>query len=377
MATLENHYFTLGLARGATEMEIAQAYRAKVQKLQAAPATDAEHNLLVLQQVELAYQTLLNPEKKKKHDETLAWHDTRKRLDADKALRMAQQRKDEEEAAKEAEAQAKARAAEAARQAAAEAKRLEEEARIHAEAEARFRQLRAERQDFGETQPLPEPDPAQTAPALQTDAAPATAPAGVGRATIAISLAVVVALFGFLLNLQPGAPKAASADAPPPLASASAPAPLASASAPTAAPATSEPAPPTAAAAPKATATTKPTKEDATKTAEAQQFQKALKHMEAEHPELNPRSTAYRADLMAFVNARMQVHTKAGYPKPKALEIAVRDLETQDQIHRAIEQRKNSKEALAPATPPVADKGGHSGFDAKCRWLNAQEWSCK
>jgi hypothetical protein len=112
-------------------------------------------------------------------------------------------------------------------------------------------------------------------------------------------------------------------------------------------------------------------------TPETQRYLEVLKRVEAAHPELNPKHATYRSDLVAFVASRMQVHTKAGYAQSKALEVAVRDLETQDQINRAIARLKAQKESAAPEKPAVVDKGGHSGFDAKCRWLNSMEWSCK
>lgn len=371
MAVPENFYLALGLTRAATELEIAHAYRACVQKLQADSAIDATQLEQELQQLQQAYQTLLNPEKKKKHDEALTWHGTRQRLDSDKAMRLAQRLKDDQEAAKEAEKAAQKRAIEAARRAKEEATRKEEEARIHAEAQARFRKLREERMDFGETLPLQDSaDKVDVVPGHGNEGGATPSSGAIGKLTVVGSLVFVAVLFVLLLNMQPGASKPAPnpipvsfappAIAPPPVAVA----PLATA------PVSPPPAP-------KVAAPPKPGKEDSAKALEAQQYQKTLQRIEAEHPELNVRHSAYRADLMAFVTNRMQVHTKAGYLKPKALEIAVRDLETQDLVHQAIEKHRSQKEVLVPEAAPVADKGGHSGFDPKCRWLNAQEWSCK
>jgi len=370
----DNFYLVLGLTRAASDMDIAQAYRAGVQKMQALSGTDPAHIAQRLQQMELAYETLLNPEKKKKHDEAIAWFDTQQRLENERALERTLRLKEEEKAAKEAEARAQVLAQdlakEAARQAQADAKRQEEEARVRAEAEARFRQLRQERNDFGETLPQ-DPDTQQTTGQAEgaTAPPPPTSSKAIGNATIAASVAAVAVLFGLLLNLRPGAPSQPKPPAPVAQVPAQAPATAKDTAIVTAAP---QPA-----AQPVAAAPAKTRIDDKDPSLEAQQYQKALRDMEAAHPELNPRSAAYRADLMAFVTSRMQVHTKAGYPKPKALAIAVRDLETQDATHHAIEKLKSQKDKSEPEAAPAPDKGGHSGFDPKCRWVNAQEWSCK
>ena len=385
MARLENWYLELGVARTATEMEIAQAYRAGVQKIQTAPDASPDQTEHRLQKLEAAYQSLLVPEKRKKHDETLAWHDARQRLDREREMRLAQALKEEQEAAVEAARLATLRAAEAASLAAAEAKRKEEEARVYAEADARLRQLREERSGFSETLPQVEP-PAPSVQAGQdtglvsTDAKPPTR--SVGAATIIGSVLVVGVLFVALLSLRPGASKPAPAPVPA-QAQASAPLPQAPVAAQAAMPASTTSAAQTASNpdAPPAQVTTpnaiKVAKPDSGKVLEAQNYQKAVKHMETEHPELNAHHASYRADRMAFVNSRMQAHVRAGYPKSKALEIAVRDLETQDHIHQAIEKQRGQKVQALPETPAVVDKGGHSGFDPKCRWVNSQEWSCK
>jgi len=178
--------------------------------------------------------------------------------------------------------------------------------------------------------------------------------------------AVALLLTVFLI-LRPGTPAV-----PPPVAVTMAPAaPIEPAA--SAAPAASEP---VQSAAPTPATSAKPSKAKVL-SPDAQQYLETLKRVEAAHPELNPKHASYRSDLVAFVAARMQVHTKAGYAQSKALEVAVRDLETQDQINRAIAQHKAQKESVTPEKPAVVDKGGHSGFDAKCRWLNSMEWSCK
>jgi hypothetical protein len=121
----------------------------------------------------------------------------------------------------------------------------------------------------------------------------------------------------------------------------------------------------------------KPARDDSAKVAEAALYQQALKRVEAEHPELNPRHPEQRQDLIAYVAAQLQVHIKAGYAKPKALEIAVRDLETREQTRMALEKRKSQTEKPPVETATVLDKGGHAGFDPKCRWVTPEQWSCK
>jgi hypothetical protein len=100
-----------------------------------------------------------------------------------------------------------------------------------------------------------------------------------------------------------------------------------------------------------------------------------LKKVEADHPELNPKHVTYRKDLLGYVKSRMNEHMKEGYPKHKALQIAVRDLEFRD---KAPPIAGSPKTIEAPKTQlPALDKGGHSGFDPACRWVTPQEWSCK
>jgi hypothetical protein len=364
-------YEVLGITRDASSMDIALAYRALIRKWEASQATAEPQTFERKQQLERAQTTLLNPELKKKHDEKLSWYLARQKLDADRARQLTQRLKDEQEAAAEAAKAVVRRAAVDARRSQEEAERQAELDRIHAEADARFRQLREERLPFADTHPVApddDPDAAYASEETEPDTSPARAPGRIGLLTIVGSVVVVGVLFVLLLNRQPGSPQPAPASiAQAPQTSASepavAPAPAAVASASTA------PTQPAASA--------KTAKEDNAKAAEALQYQKVLKRVEAEHPELNPKHAAHRPDLIAFVASRMQVHVKAGYAKPKALEVAMRDLETQGQIHQAIAQHKAQKEQATSQTPAVVDKGGHSGFDPKCRWLNSQEWSCK
>jgi len=373
----DNLYEVLGITRDASSMDIALAYRALIRKWEASQATAEPQTFERKLQLERAQTTLLNAELKKKHDEKLSWFLARQKLDADKARQLTQRLKDEQEAAAEAAKAVLRRAAIDAHRAQEEAGRQAELDRIHAEADARFRQLREERLPFADTHPVASddhPDAAYAPEESEADTPPAHAPGRIGLLTIAGSVIVVGVLFVVLLNRQPGTTQPAPAgiaQAPQTGASGTvaAPAPVAVASSSTVSTATT--------AAAKPAASPKAAKEEEAKAAEAQQYQKVLKRVEAEHPELNPKHAAHRPDLMAFVASRMQVHVKAGYAKPKALEIAVRDLETQDQIHQAIAQHKAQKEQASPQTPAVVDKGGHSGFDPKCRWLNSQEWSCK
>jgi curved DNA-binding protein CbpA len=379
----DNFYEVLGVSRDASDMDVAQAYRALVKKLQQALIPENEATTAqVIARLDLAYSTLLDPEQKKKHDEKIAWFIAQQRLAADKERQLVQRLKDEQEAAVEAEKVATRRAAELARQAIEDAKRQAESDRVQAEADERYRRLREEHIQKAETRPMAlTPDFAETKPFMADPVSDAGTPptaqtsGSVGKVTIVASVLVVGVLFVVLLGLQPGGPKPAGLAAPAPAAST----PVAVATAPPAAipasPASAVVAESKPAAAP---APAKPPKEDSTKSAEAQQYQQTLKRVEAEHPELNPRHVAHRPDLVAYVAYRMQVHIKAGYPKPKALEIAVRDLETLDATRQAIEKQKAQREkAPVPDVPPVLDKGGHTGFDPKCRWISTQEWSCK
>lgn len=382
----DNFYEVLGVSRDASDMDIAQAYRALVKKLQSAMNAENEATTAqVIAHLDLAYSTLLDPEQKKKHDEKIAWFIAQQRLAADKERQLAQRLKDDQEGAVEAEKVATRRAAELAKQAIEDAKRQAELDRIQAQADERFRRLREEHRRAAESSPMrltpdfAETKPAMTDPVSDVDTAPAGPPSGsIGKATIIVSVLVVGVLFAVLLGLQPGGSKPAASPATVPASSA----PLSGVAVVAALPASVPAAPASAAVAESKPAAApvpaKPSKEDSAKAAEALQYQQTLKRVEAEHPELNPRHAAHRPDLVAYVAYRMQVHIKAGYPKPKALEIAVRDLETLDATRQAIEKQKAQREKPpAPDVPPVLDKGGHTGFDPKCRWISTQEWSCK
>jgi hypothetical protein len=140
----------------------------------------------------------------------------------------------------------------------------------------------------------------------------------------------------------------------------------------------SEAAPPVAAASAPAPAAAAASKINTAKAEEAKQYQKVLQRVEQEHPELNPRHPQRRDDLIAYVATRVNAHMREGYAKAKALEIAVRDLETQEQTRRLIESVKAEKpKPVAEPAPKVLDAGGHVGFDPKCRWVTAEQWSCK
>jgi curved DNA-binding protein CbpA len=377
----ENFYELLGIAKSATDMDIAQVYRTLVQKLQAEKSPDqVDRAARRKQQLDAAYQTLLQPESRKKHDEQLAWYIAWQKLDADKARQLEQQLKEQqaidEEAAKQAALTAAQWAKDEARQAAEEAARQQKLARIQAEADERFHSLRmarmqagggdaaAQQSDFEDTVISGEETP---------NSVPASAAmASIGKKTIIGSLLLVGVVFLGLLGLQPGKPKSTPM-----------PAPVAAVAPPQmAAPAISEPPPLITGAAspaspsPKLPAQQKSAQDDSAKAAEALLYQKALQRVENEHPELNPKLAEHRQDLIAYVAARLQVHIKEGYAKPKALEIAVRDLETREQTRMALEKLKSQQEK-PQADASVLDKGGHAGFDPKCRWVTPEQWSCK
>jgi curved DNA-binding protein CbpA len=368
----ENFYELLGLAKSATEMDIAQVYRTLVQQLQAENSPDPlDRRARRKQQLDTAYQTLLEPESRKKHDERLAWYIAWQKLDSDKARQLEQQLKEQqaadEEAAKQAAQTAAQWAKDEARQAAEEAARLQELARIQAEADERFRSLRLARIRAGtDDAAAQQPDFEDTVvnPQDATTVAPASAArVSIGSKTIISCLLLVGVVFWGLLGLQPGKQK------PTPI-----PVPVDG-------PATSlvptQPALPTASLPNPPPVAQKPARDDSAKVAEAALYQQALKRVEAEHPELNPRHPEQRQDLIAYVAAQLQVHIKAGYAKPKALEIAVRDLETREQTRMALERRKSQTEKPPVETATVLDKGGHAGFDPKCRWVTPEQWSCK
>ena len=379
MVKQDNYYEFIGVSPQASAMEITRAYRALLKKWESEGDPADPQFATRKQQLEQANATLQNPALRKKHDEHLAWLEARSRLDADKAKHLAQRLKDEQEAEKRATAAATQRAATEAKRAREAAEAQAELDRINAEAEARFRQLREERLPFADTQPvMDKADDDEPEPDAEELVQPAPIPAK-GRIPKKVVLAggagaALLLLLVVFLVLRPGNKAPAAATTPPVAEIAAAAASVEpAASAPQAA---AEPAQGQASDPAVAKVAPKPSKAKPL-SPEAQQYLEALKRVEAAHPELNPKHAAYRPDLVAFVASRMKVHAKAGYTQPRALEVAVRDLETQDQINRAIAQHKVQKESATPEKPVVADKGGHSGFDAKCRWLNSMEWSCK
>ena len=385
----ENFYELLGLAKSATDMDIAQAYRTLVQKLQVENSPDqVVRAARRKQQLDSAYQTLLEPESRKKHDERLAWYLAWQKLAADKARQLEQQLKEQqaldEEVAKQAALTAAQWARDEARLATEDAAHQQALARIQAEADERFRSLRLARiqaADSGAARPPPDFEDT----VIREEEAPSVAPAdtakmSIGKKTILSSLLLVGVVFGGILGLPLGKPKSVQLPTSVPAASVAAmPAVTAAPVAVAAREALAEqPAPPsTGSPQPKAPVQQKSAKDDGAKAAEAALYQKTLKQVESEHPELNPKLAEHRPDLIAYVAARLQVHLKAGYAKPKALEIAVRDLETREQTRMALEKRQSQTEKPPTETPPVLDKGGHAGFDPKCRWVTPEQWSCK
>ena len=374
MERFRNFYETLGLTRAASEVEIAQAYRAQLQKLQSnSGSEDADLVAKRLSQLEEAYRTLTHPASRKKHDEEVAWQATKRDLDAEEARRLAWRLKEEQElaehASKAAQEAAKAAAIAAELKGAEEARRLEEQVRIDALAAERFRPLKSQRSasesDFVDTVPEELLPVEPLAPAPQTAASSALA---IG--TVLGCVLFVLLCFGAYLVMRPAQPQKATPQvvvSQPVAAPASAP--LMAASEP-------EPEPPAATA--NSPAPSPATKVDTAKAEEARQYQKALQRVEREHPELNPRHGQRRDDLIAFVASRVKLHVKEGYSRAKALEIAVRDLEMQEQTRRLIESVKAEKPKPATESPqPVLDPGGHTGFDPKCRWVTQEQWSCK
>jgi curved DNA-binding protein CbpA len=387
----ENFYELLGIAKSATELDIAQAYRTLVQRLQTETSPEqVDRAARRKQQLDSAYQTLLQAESRKKHDEQLAWYIAWQKLDADKARQLEQQLKEQqaadEEAAKQAALTAAQWARDEARKAAEEAARQQELARIQAEADERFRSLRLARIQAGDPgEPAPTPDFEDTVihaeePASAAHASRATV--SIGKKTIVGSLLAVGLVFLGLVGLLPGKPKPTQmpTSGAVPVASATPAQTAASAN-----PSASETAQMQAASQSTSTASPpakpplqqKSAKEDGAKAAEALLYQKTLQHVESEHPELNPKLAEHRPDLIAYVAARLQVHIREGYARPKALEIAVRDLETREQTRMALDKLKGQKDQPQPEAPLVLDKGGHAGFDPKCRWVTPEQWSCK
>jgi type IV pilus assembly protein PilA len=164
-------------------------------------------------------------------------------------------------------------------------------------------------------------------------------------------------------------------------------------------------------------------------------YKNALSLIEQQHPELNPDSTVFNSKAMDWVAARMRVLKESGQTPVNALQWAVGDYKValrQNQSGQVNWQsQSNRPQAFPPKTgdfgsisasrqpvresrsdcafkevmtdadyracglqPPqnkptttstpsasnnydVIDKGGHSGFPEKCRWVTPSEWSCK
>ena len=379
----DNYYSVLGVTKATTDLDIRQAYNILVDSLRSKATPDTQ--ALAKQRMQLlndALHTLLNPEKKKRHDEKLDWFVAQSRAAAERDREAAIRLKQAQDAALEAQKAAMAAEQEAAnaatRREAEAARRREELARVEAEAAARFRKLRKERMLFAATEiaPLhaedetvtqaPEPVPLD----VGSGADAGTYLRGLGQKALVGSVVFIV-FFGLSYwMLRPNEPKP---PALPPLAQQTAPA-------------TSPPAPVAVLPQPVAQTTTpksppkgpaKSASADSAKAAEPLLYQKVLQRVEEEHPELNPERAGHRADLQAYVASRMNAHVKEGYPRSKALDIAVRDLETQEQTKRMLEKFRSSQEKPQPEATPVLDKGAHQGFDPKCRWVTPEQWSCK
>lgn len=122
--------------------------------------------------------------------------------------------------------------------------------------------------------------------------------------------------------------------------------------------------------------------DNAAKESDVALYEKEARRVKVEHPELNRERPGYRIDLIVFLNERIEVHIREGYPPHKALQIAVRDLQTREQtreISAEVAAQQSQQKVLVPPVleSPMLDKGGHSGFDPKCRWVTPSEWSCK
>jgi hypothetical protein len=394
----ENYYSVLGVTKANTDLEVRQAYNILMDSLRAKATLETQ--ALAKQRMQLldeALNTLLNPDKKKRHDEKLDWYLARSRAAADREREAAARLKLAQEAALEARKAAMAAEQEAANAAARrereEVRRREELARVEAEAAERFRRLREERKLFApaEVAPLPAEEDATTQPMeLAPQAQDSSADAAlylraVGRKAALGGLLAITCMGLAYWLLRPAKP---SAPVLPPLAQQAAPAAAAAASAPLAAlpeapPPAANPEPgqkkdgATAAQTAAPAGAAKPAKVDSAKAAEQLQYQKILRRVEEEHPELNPDRAGHRADLVAYVASRVSAHVREGYPRSKALDIAVRDLETQEQAKHMLEKFRNSKEAPPPQATAVLDKGEHQGYDPKCRWVTPEQWSCK
>jgi hypothetical protein len=390
----ENFYELLGLPKSATEMDIAQVYRTLVQKLQDEKSPDqADRAARRMRQLDTAYQALLDPERRRKHDEKIAWFAARQKLAAEKTIQLEWQLKEQQQAAdataKRAALAAAQWANEEARQAADDAKRTQELARVQAEADERFSRLRAQRSHVwggGAWKQAEFADTVANAGSAPTDHPSASHHPMLSRVaqwTILASVLAVALVFVAVLRWQSVPSKARALAAADPAAAlssaatqpngAAAPEKMAGAGIPPAQPEAKALA--SANAAPKPAAKLKAGLDDSAKAAEAVLYQKTLKRVEAEHPELNPVRPEYRLDAITYVAARLQVHLQAGHAKARALEIAVRDLEAREQTRIAIDKPKNPK--VERDAPAALDKGGHVGFDPKCRWVTPEQWSCK
>lgn len=376
MERFRNFYETLGITRTATDMEVAQAYRAQLQKLQA--SVDAEATATMPERLKLleeAYRTLTNPAGRKKHDEAVAWQATKRELEAEEARRLAAKRKEEKERAEQL-----AKAAREAEQAEAMTAELKAfaDTKLLGESEPSAKPTTGKAPSAGNKPKRSQADFVDTVPQedleedeLAVAAAPQHSPSKgkVTQVALGGTLVLVLSLLAYwgLRRAPPPPPAQPVAVAPTMAVPASAP--MVSAS---------EAAPPVAAASSPAPAAAAASKINTAKAEEAKQYQKVLQRVEQEHPELNPRHPQRRDDLIAYVATRVNAHMREGYAKAKALEIAVRDLETQEQTRRLIESVKAEKpKPVAEPAPKVLDAGGHVGFDPKCRWVTAEQWSCK
>lgn len=392
-----NYYSTLGVTKATPDADIRQAYNLLVEHLRARATPDSQlPDSQRMALLDAALHTLLSPDKRKRHDEKLDWHIAKTRLAADRnrdaAMRLKQAQDDAAEAQKSALRAAQETTLEAALRASAEAKRRAELARVEADAAERFRQLREERSQFEDSkaaalqaeEEAAVTQPMELAPQPMSGNKVANPPSRAVGKKVLIGGAVLVVLFFMAYRvLRPATPKplAPAALAAQPAAPAAALQPAAAVSDPAAQTASVGSSPPKNAdtAAPKPQATpVKPAKVDSAKSAELLQYQKVLRRVEEEHPELNPDHAKHRNDLIAFVASRVNTHVREGYPKSKALDIAVRDLETQEQAKRMLEKYQGNKDKPPPEAPQVVlDKGAHQGYDPKCRWVTPEQWSCK
>lgn len=376
----ENYYSVLGVSKSTADADVRLAYNALVESLRAKATPDTQAQ--TTQRMELldtALQTLLNPAQRKRHDEKLDWFVAKSRLAADRAREADMRLKLAQEAAAERQRAVlvaqKAATFAAAQREREEARQRDELARIEAKAAEHFRKLREERNLFSDTLPACHEADAQVA-TQATELAPqahseSTEDASIFLRSLGKKLAIggtvfVSLFFAAYWVLRPDASKA--------------PAPT-----PAALTATIEPQDPSTSQLPQKDANSgtqksvqpKPVTVGTTAAAEAVQYQRVLHRVQAEHPELDPLQAQHRTDLIGFVASRTDKHVKEGYPRSKALDIAVRDLETQEQTTHLLEKFHASQGSPAPETVPVWDKGEHAGFNPKCRWVTPELWSCK